>query len=130
MDDVKSFRQPGSSTPGHPEYGLTTGVEATTGPLGQGVSMSVGMAIAEKWLAAPLQQPDATLIDYNIYALCSDGEMMEGVASEAASLAGHLKLDNLCWIYDSNESHARRAVLLGLQRRRSRPASSPMAGMS
>jgi transketolase len=102
MDDVKSFRQKGSTTPGHPEYHHTTGVEATTGPLGQGVSMSVGMAIAEKWLAARYNTDDQKLIDYNIYALCSDGEMMEGVASEAASLAGHHKLDNLCWLYDSN----------------------------
>ncbi len=102
MDDVKSFRQAGSVTPGHPEYGHTTGVEATTGPLGQGVSMSVGMAIAEKWLATRYNQPGHTIIDYNIYAMCSDGEMMEGVASEAASLAGHLKLDNLCWLYDAN----------------------------
>ena len=102
MDDVQHFRQPGSATPGHPEYGMTTGVEATTGPLGQGVAMSVGMAIAEKWLAAHYNKPDFNLIDYNIYALCSDGEMMEGIASEAASLAAHLKLDNLCWIYDSN----------------------------
>ena len=103
MDDIQHFRQAGSTTPGHPEYHLTTGVEATTGPLGQGVSMSVGMAIAEKWLANRYNKPDFAVIDYNIYALCSDGEMMEGVASEAASLAGHLKLDNLCWIYDSNE---------------------------
>ena len=103
LDDVKSFRQFNSKTPGHPEYGFTTGVEATTGPLGQGVSMSVGMAIAEKWLAKHFNKLDHALIDYNIWALCSDGEMMEGVASEAASLAAHLKLDNLCWIYDSNE---------------------------
>ncbi|WP_131194737.1 transketolase [Lichenihabitans psoromatis] len=103
MDDIKTFRQPGSACPGHPEYHFTSGVEATTGPLGQGVSMSVGMAIAEKWLATRYNKQDHTLIDYNIYALCSDGEMMEGVASEAASLAGHLKLDNLCWLYDSNE---------------------------
>lgn len=102
LDDIKNFRQPGSVTPGHPEYHHTTGVEATTGPLGQGVSMSVGMAIAEKWLAAHYNTPAHTIIDYNIYVICSDGEMMEGVASEAASLAGHLKLDNLCWLYDSN----------------------------
>ncbi len=102
MDDIKSFRQPGSACPGHPEYHFTSGVEATTGPLGQGVSMSVGMAIAEKWLATHYNQPGHKIIDYNIYALCSDGEMMEGIASEAASLAGHLKLDNLCWLYDSN----------------------------
>ncbi len=103
MDEIKSFRQPGSATPGHPEYHHTTGVEATTGPLGQGVSMSVGMAIAEKWLAQHYNTPDHTIVDYNIYAICSDGEMMEGVASEAASLAGHLKLDNICWLYDSND---------------------------
>ena len=102
MDEVKNFRQPGSATPGHPEYHHTTGVEATTGPLGQGVSMSVGMAIAEKWLASHYNTPEHTLIDHNIYVMCSDGEMMEGIASEAASLAGHLKLDNLCWLYDSN----------------------------
>ena len=103
MDDIQHFRQIGSSTPGHPEYHHTTGVEATTGPLGQGVAMSVGMAIAEKWLATRYNKPDFPVIDYNIYAICSDGEMMEGVASEAASLAAHLKLDNLCWLYDSNE---------------------------
>ena len=102
MDDVKSFRQPGSATPGHPEYRHTTGVEATTGPLGQGVSMSVGMAMAEKWQADRYNKPGHAVIDHNIYVMCSDGEMMEGVASEAASLAGHLKLDNLCWLYDSN----------------------------
>ncbi len=103
MDDIKNFRQPGSACPGHPEYHFTSGVEATTGPLGQGVSMSVGMAIAEKWLGQRYNGAGQTVIDYNIYALCSDGEMMEGVASEAASLAGHLKLDNLCWLYDANE---------------------------
>lgn len=103
LDDIKSFRQAGSACPGHPEYHMTTGVEATTGPLGQGIAMSVGMAIAEKWLAARYNKPDFTLIDYNIYVLCSDGEMMEGIGSEAASLAGHLKLDNLCWFYDSNK---------------------------
>ncbi len=103
LDDIKHFRQPGSTTPGHPEYHLTTGVEATTGPLGQGVSMSVGMAIAEKWLATRYNKPGFPLVDHNVYALCSDGEMMEGIASEAASLAAHLKLDKLCWIYDSND---------------------------
>ena len=116
MDDLKSFRQLGSVTPGHPEYRHTAGVEATTGPLGQGVSMSVGMAIAEKWLAAHYNQPDHTIVDYNIYTLCSDGDMMEGVASEAASLAAHLKLDNLCWIYDFQPRHAGRPLLLDVQR--------------
>jgi transketolase len=102
MDDIKTFRQAGSRCPGHPEYGWTSGVETTTGPLGQGVATSVGMAIAEQWLRATYNRPGFDLFDYNIYALCGDGDMMEGVASEAASLAGHLRLANLCWIYDSN----------------------------
>jgi transketolase len=102
LDDIKQFRQLGSVTPGHPEYHLTTGVESTTGPLGQGIAMSVGMAIAERWLAARYNRPDATVIDYDVYAFCGDGDMMEGVSHEAASLAGHLKLSNLCWIYDNN----------------------------
>ena len=91
-----------SVCPGHPEYGHTTGVETTTGPLGQGCGNSVGMAIAERWLASRFNRPGRKLFDYNVYALCSDGDMMEGVASEAASIAGHLKLSNLCWIYDDN----------------------------
>ncbi len=102
LDDIKRFRQAGSVTPGHPEYGLTTGVETTTGPLGQGCGNSVGMAIASRWLAARYNQPGFTLFDYDVYAICSDGDLMEGVGSEAASLAGHLGLSNLCWIYDSN----------------------------
>ena len=102
LDDIKSFRELGSVCAGHPEYGLTTGVETTTGPLGQGAGNSVGMAIAERWLAARFNKPGATLFDYNVYALCSDGDMMEGVASEAASIAGHLRLSNLCWIWDNN----------------------------
>ena len=102
LDDIKTFRQAGSRCPGHPEYGWTSGVEATTGPLGQGVATSVGMAIAEQWLRATYNRPGFDLFDYNIYALCGDGDMMEGVASEAASIAGHLRLANLCWIYDSN----------------------------
>jgi transketolase len=102
LDDIKRFRQLGSHCPGHPEYGHTAGVEATTGPLGQGCGNSVGMAIAECWLAGTFNRPDLTLFDYDVYAFCSDGDMMEGVASEAASLAGHLKLANLCWIYDNN----------------------------
>ena len=102
LDDIKQFRQLGSFCPGHPEYGHTAGVEATTGPLGQGVGDSVGMAIAERWLAQRFNRPGSALLDYNVYALCSDGDLMEGVASEAASLAGHLRLSNLCWIYDDN----------------------------
>ena len=102
MDDLKTFRQLGSHCPGHPEYRWTSGVEATTGPLGQGVATSVGMAIAGQWLAARYNRGDFTLFDFNVYALAGDGCMMEGVASEAASLAGHLELSNLCWIYDSN----------------------------
>ncbi len=102
LHDITQFRQLSSKTPGHPEYGVTTGVEVTTGPLGQGCGNSVGMAIAERWLAAHFNRDDTTLIDHDIYVLCSDGDMMEGVASEAASLAAHLKLSHLCWIYDSN----------------------------
>src|SRR5262250_1224592 len=102
LEDLKSFRQFGSRCAGHPEYRWTSGVETTTGPLGQGVATSVGMAIAEKWLAARYNKPGFELFGYRIYALCGDGCMMEGISSEAASLAGHLKLDNLCWIYDNN----------------------------
>src|SRR4051812_596708 len=102
LDDIKQFRQIDSVTPGHPEFGLTTGVETTTGPLGQGCGNSVGMAIASRWLAAHYNRPDVTLFDYDVYVICSDGDLMEGVGSEAASLAGHLGLSNLCWIYDSN----------------------------
>jgi transketolase len=102
IDDIKKFRQLDSKTPGHPEYRLTSGVETTTGPLGQGVATSVGMAIGSKWLAAHYNTPGFTLFDFDVYALCGDGDMMEGVSSEAASLAAHLKLSNLCWIYDSN----------------------------
>ncbi|MGB9075168.1 MAG: transketolase [Terriglobales bacterium] len=103
LDEIKNFRQLGSKTPGHPEYGLTTGVETTTGPLGQGVANSVGMAIAERWLAEYFNRPAFELFNYHIWALCGDGDMMEGVSSEAASLAGHLKVSNLCWIYDNNQ---------------------------
>jgi transketolase len=102
LDDIKQFRQLSSKTPGHPEYSHTVGVETTTGPLGQGCGNSVGMAIAERWMAARYNQDDFTLFDHDVYSLCGDGDMMEGVAAEAASLAGHLKLSNLCWIYDSN----------------------------
>jgi len=102
LDDIRRFRQLDSKAPGHPEYHWTSGVEATTGPLGQGVGASVGMAIAEKWLASHFNRPDFEVFDYNIYVVCSDGCLMEGVGSEAASLAGHLGLDNLCWVYDNN----------------------------
>ncbi|MDB5724790.1 MAG: transketolase, partial [Novosphingobium sp.] len=102
LDDIEQFRQMGSKTPGHPEYRMTTGVETTTGPLGQGCGNSVGMAIAARWLGATFNRDGFTLFDNDVYVICSDGDMMEGVSSEAASLAGHLKLGNLCWIYDSN----------------------------
>ncbi len=102
LEDIKNFRQAGSRCPGHPEYGWTSGVETTTGPLGQGVATSVGMAIAGQWLRATYNRPGYDLFDFNVYALCGDGDMMEGISSEAASLAGHLRLPNLCWIYDSN----------------------------
>ena len=102
LDDIRHFRQLDSKAPGHPEYHWVSGVETTTGPLGQGVATSVGMAIAEKWLAHRYNRPGFEIFDYNIYAVCGDGCLMEGIASEAASLAGHLGLDNLCWIYDNN----------------------------
>ncbi|MBX6312329.1 MAG: transketolase [Isosphaeraceae bacterium] len=102
LDDIRRFRQLDSKTPGHPEYRWTSGVETTTGPLGQGAATSVGMAMGGKWMAAHFNRPDFPLFDFDVYALCGDGDMMEGVSSEAASLAGHLKLDNLCWIYDNN----------------------------
>jgi transketolase len=102
LEDIKRFRQIDSKAPGHPEYRWTSGVEATTGPLGQGVANSVGMAMAGKWQATYFNKPDFNIFDYNVYAICGDGCLMEGVSSEAASLAGHLKLDNLCWIYDNN----------------------------
>ena len=102
LDDIRHFRQLESKAPGHPEYHWVSGVETTTGPLGQGVATSVGMAIAEKWLANRYNRPGFEIFDYNIYAVCGDGCMMEGVASEAGSLAAHLELDNLCWIYDNN----------------------------
>jgi len=102
IDDLKSFRQLDSKTPGHPESHMTAGVETTTGPLGQGVGNSVGMAIASKWLAANYNKPGFEMFDFNVYAMCGDGDIMEGIGGEAASLAGHLKLSNLCWIYDHN----------------------------
>jgi transketolase len=102
LDDIKHFRQIGSKCPGHPEYHLTSGVETTTGPLGQGCGNSVGMALAGRWLAQQFNRPDFVLFDYDVYVVCGDGDMMEGVSSEAASFAGHQKLGNLCWLYDSN----------------------------
>src|SRR5262245_46008314 len=102
LDDIKKFRQLDSKCPGHPEYRLTSGIETTTGPLGQGVANSVGMAIGGKWMASHFNRPDFPLIDFDVYAICSDGCLMEGTSNEAASLAGHLKLGNLCWIYDNN----------------------------
>lgn len=102
LDDIKRFRQLDSKTPGHPEYRLVSGVETTTGPLGQGVANSVGIAISERWLESYFNKPGYELFNYNVYAFCGDGDMMEGVSSEAASLAGHLKLSNLCWVYDNN----------------------------
>src|SRR6476646_5732748 len=102
LDQIKRFRQIDSKTPGHPEYRMISGVETTTGPLGQGVANSVGMAIAEQWLAKYFNKPNYELFNYNVYAICGDGDMMEGVSGEAASIAGHLALPNLCWIYDNN----------------------------
>jgi len=101
-DDIRHFRQLDSRAPGHPEYHWVSGVETTTGPLGQGVATSVGMAIAQKWLASHYNRPGFEIFNYNVYAVCGDGCMMEGISSEAASLAGHLGLDNLCWVYDNN----------------------------
>jgi transketolase len=114
LEDIENFRQLDSKTPGHPEYGLVAGVETTTGPLGQGVGNSVGMAIASKWLGTYFNRPGFELFDFAVYALCGDGDMMEGVSSEAASLAAHLKLSNLCWIYDSNRISIEGSTALAL----------------
>ena len=102
LDDIRHFRQIGSKAPGHPEYHWVSGVETTTGPLGQGIATSVGMAIGQKWLANRYNKPGFPIFDYDIYVVCGDGCLMEGVGAEAASLAGHLGLDNLCWVYDNN----------------------------
>jgi transketolase len=102
LSEIEKFRQLGSKCPGHPEYNVTPGVEVTTGPLGQGVANSVGMAMTERWLAAHFNQPSGKIVDYRVYSICSDGDMMEGISHEAAALAGHLKLSNLIWLYDSN----------------------------
>jgi transketolase len=114
LDDIKRFRQLDSKCPGHPEYRWTSGVETTTGPLGQGVATSVGMAMAGKWLAARFNRPDYALFDFNVYALGGDGCLMEGISHEAASLAGHLHLDNLCWIYDNNHISIEGSTALAL----------------
>src|SRR5213596_3745708 len=102
LEDIRHFRQLDSKAPGHPEYHWVSGVETTIGPLGQGVATNVGMSIAEKWRARRYNRPGFEMFHYNVYAVCGDGCLMEGIASEAASLAGHLELDNLCWIYDNN----------------------------
>src|SRR5947209_14990296 len=103
LDAIRHFRQLHSRCPGHPEYRWTSGVETTTGPLGQGAANTVGMAIAGLWMASHFNKSRfEDLIDFDVYALCGDGDMMEGISSEAASLAGHWKLSNLCWIYDNN----------------------------
>lgn len=103
LDDIKKFRQLNSKCPGHPEYRWTSGIETTTGPLGQGIATSVGMAIASRWMGSYFNRPGFDMIDFDVYVMCGDGDMMEGVSNEAASLAGHLKLSNLCWIYDNNK---------------------------
>ncbi len=117
LDDIKHFRQIDSNTPGHPEYHVTSGVETTTGPLGQGIGNSVGMAIAGKWLAARYNQPGFEMFDYNVYAICGDGDMMEGVGCEAASLAGHLKLAQPLLDLRQQPHHARRTRRVVLHRR-------------
>ena len=102
LEDIERFRQLDSKCPGHPEYRWTSGVETTTGPLGQGIATSIGMALAGKWMGAHFNRPGFELFDFDVYAICGDGCLMEGVSNEAASLAGHQRLDNLCWIYDNN----------------------------
>jgi transketolase len=102
LNDIMHFRQFDSKCPGHPEYRWTSGIETTTGPLGQGVATSVGMATAGRWMAAYFNRPGFEMCNYDVYAMCGDGCMMEGISNEAASLAGHLKFSNLCWIYDNN----------------------------
>ncbi len=103
LDSLRQFRQLGSRCPGHPEHGHTSGVEMTTGPLGQGIATSVGMAVSARWMAASYNRPDFDLFDFDVFAMCSDGDLMEGLGAEAASLAGHLRLSNLCWVYDDND---------------------------
>jgi transketolase len=102
LDDIKSFRQLDSKAAGHPEYRWTSGVESTTGPLGQGAATSIGMAVASKWMGAHFNRPGFPIFDFDVFVICGDGDLMEGVSHEAASIAGHQRLDNLCWIYDNN----------------------------
>ena len=131
LDDIKYFRQLGSRTPGHPEYRLTTGVETTTGPLGQGVGERAWAWPSPRggWPPATTGRA-STLFDFDVYAICGDGCMMEGVSSEAASLAGHLKLANLCWLYDNNHISIDGNTDAGLHRGRRRSGSRPTAGAS
>ena len=128
LDDIRHFRQLGSKAPGHPEYRLVSGVETTTGPLGQGIATSVGMAIGERWLADRYNRPGFELFDYNIYAVCGDGCLMEGVGAEAASLAGHLGLDHLCWIFDNNHITIEGSTDLDVHRGRRGAGSWPTGG--
>ena len=121
LEDIERFRQLDSRAPGHPEYRWTSGVETTTGPLGQGIATSVGMAIAGKWQSARYDRPGFDLFDFDVYAIAGDGCLMEGVSNEAASIAGHLKLDNLCWIYDNNHITIDGKTRTRLRRRRRRP---------
>ncbi len=130
LDDIKAFRQLGSKTAGHPEYHLTSGVETTTGPLGQGIATTVGMAIAGEWERATFNRPSFELFDYDVYAICGDGDLMEGVSSEAASLAGHLELANLCWIYDNNQITIDGHTEITYCRRRRRALRRATAGTS
>ena len=130
LEDIESFRQLDSKAAGHPEYRWTSGVETTTGPLGQGVATSVGMAVASKWLAARFNRPGFELFDFDTYVICGDGDMMEGVSHEAASFAGHQQLDNLCWIYDNNHISIDGHTADHLQRRRRASGSRPTAGTS
>ncbi len=116
LDELEHFRQMGSRTPGHPEYGLTQGVEATTGPLGQGFANAVGMAIAETHLAAEFNRPGHEIVDHWTYSICSDGDLQEGIASEAASLAGHLRLGKLIFLYDDNHIQLDGPTRLGVTR--------------
>ena len=131
LDAIKHFRQWGSRCPGHPEYRWTSGVETTTGPLGQGIANSVGMALAGRWMAAHYNRPDFDdVINFNVYALCGDGCMMEGISHEAASLAGHLGLSNLCWIYDNNHITIEGNTALAFSEDVAISTSSPTAGTS
>ena len=128
LDDIRRFRQIDSKAPGHPEYHWVSGVETTTGPLGQGIATSVGMAIAQKWLASRYNQPEFDIFDYDIYAVCGDGCMMEGVGSEAASLAGHLRSTTSAGSTTTTTSRSK-ATRASPSPRTSRPASWAIIGM-